>query len=160
MPNTLGSTTQTIIFKGFHGDNLYEQFEAGANVLEGQMLKIDTDGTVVPIINTTPTQDMIGIAMMSAVDGKKVTVAMRGFGTIMAEGSASMEAGPVKFASFTTGTGLNRVDNVVATATVYAAPGSGGSPTVALVSQDQTFLGWALDPTVTAGDLTRVVIKN
>lgn len=157
---TLGSKTVTILQKGFYGDNLYEEFETGSAVKEGQLLALATDGTVNPISNTTTNNAIIGVAMSTAGSGANVTVAMRGFGTIIAEGSASMNAGPVKYSSFTTGTGLNRVANTSSNTAAFVAASSGGSSTTAATLQDPLFIGWALEATTAAGDVCRVVIKN
>jgi hypothetical protein len=157
--NTLGDKTITIIFKGFSNHNLFEDFEAASDIKEGQFVTLDSTGGVVPIDTNTLSEAIIGVAMMSALAGKRVTIAMKGYGTIMAEGSVTMAPGPVKFASFTSGTGYNRVTAAV-NAAVFVASVSAGSPTTALTQQDNKQIGWALDGSTSAEDLVRVVVKS
>lgn len=162
--NTLGGTTQTIFFKGFSDDGLNEEFTTHADVAQGQFVKLHTDGTILPAVAGDASALIIGVAIQTAVSGKNCTVSMRGLGTIIVEGSASMASGPVKLASFTTGTGLNRV-SAVADTTVYVAASSiadtvtGHAVATAYTYSDKSFIGWALEASVNAGDQVRMVVK-
>lgn len=158
---TLGDNTTTIFFKGFVGSNLFEEFTTSAAIKAGQLVKLTSAGLAAPISAGDNQALTIGVAFADAASGANVTVAMRGYGTIIAEGSASMNAGPVKFASFTTETGLNRFAAATETSPGWMAATSGGAVTTAIpVQMDKSFIGWALDASVTAGDQIRVVICN
>lgn len=160
MPTTLGSNSvQTIFFKGFTGDSVFEEFVANSAIEEGQFIKLRSDGKVEPAASGDNQALIIGVAMQKAAANANVTVNMRGFGTIMAEGSASMSPGPVKFASFTSGTKLNRVAAAAAT-NYFVAATSGGSPTTSVNMMDPAAIGWALDASTNAGDQVRVVVRN
>ena len=158
---TLGDNTTTIFFKGFVGSNLFEEFTTSAEIKAGQLVKLTNAGLAAPISANDNQALTIGVAFADAASGANVTVAMRGYGTIIAEGSASMNAGPVKFASFTAGTGLNRFVAAVEASAGFVAATSGGAVTTALPTQmDKAFIGWALDASTNAGDQIRVVIAN
>lgn len=160
MPTTLGKdSVQTIFFKGFTGHNLFEEFVANSAIEEGQLVKLRTDGKIEPAAANDNQTIIIGVAMQKAGANANTTVCMRGIGTIFAEGSASMTPGPVKFASFTAGTKLNRVAAAPST-NVFVAATSGGSPTTAANMADPAQIGWALDGSTNAGDVVRVVIRK
>jgi hypothetical protein len=159
MPTTLGDLTQTLFFKGFSGELLYEEFVANSAIEEGQLVKLRTDGKIEPIAAGDNQILAIGVAMQKASSNGRTTIAMRGFGTIMAEGAASLTPGAVKYASFTAGTKLNRFTQATAPAARFVAATSAGSPTTSVNLADGEQIGISLDATVNAGDQIRVVIR-
>jgi hypothetical protein len=159
--NTLGGTTTTIFFKGFSGKNLFEEFKAAAAIKAGQFVKITTDGEVTPISAGDNALLIVGVAFADAAEDAQVTVAMRGYGTLIAEGSAGMTPGPVKFASFTAGTGLNRFAQATETSAGWMAATSGGAVTTAIpTAMDKAMIGWSLLGAAANGDQIRVVVRN
>jgi hypothetical protein len=158
--NTLGSTTKTILQKGFPGDLLHEQFVADVAIKEGQFVTLTSNGKITPITTSSMNDEVIGIAEFDAGAGTPCTVAMKGYGTLMCEGSASTNPGPVKFASFQSGTGFNRVAAIAAPLAAFVASASAGSPTTAATLKDPKMIGWQLDASTSAGDVVRVVVKN
>jgi predicted RecA/RadA family phage recombinase len=160
MPSTLGNTTQTIFFKGFTEDGLYEEFTTSADVKQGQFVKLGATGLILPAAAGDGQSLIIGVALQDAASGKNCTVNMRGIGTLIVEGTASMASGPVKFSAFTSGTGLNRVVAAVEASAGFVAATSGGSPTVALATaMDKCMIGWALENAVADGDQIRMVVR-
>jgi len=174
--NTLGNETKTLFLKGFSGQLPHEEFTANSAVKAGQLVKLTTDGQIDPIAAGNATTLAIGVALFDAGADETVTVCLRGIGIIYAEGSASMDAGIVKYASFTSGTGRNRFAAASATATVYTnsdntatvtgTADGGGAVTgnaaldTAIKYVDPEMIGWSLDASTDAGDEVRVLIRN
>ena len=100
MPATLGSATTTI-FDRSEMHKLHLEFTAGGTLKPGQLVKLDTDGTVIAAVAQDPKFEIIGICIHDAVEDDLVTVIVKGFTVVFAEaGEASLNAGPVEVGAF------------------------------------------------------------
>lgn len=98
MPYLFGTDTQTIILKQ-ESHKLFQEFEVetGVAVKKGMPVYITGDEQVSPALNTTTTQQFIGISMHDGAAGELVTIMMKAYAIIFAEVETdSLVAGPVR----------------------------------------------------------------
>jgi hypothetical protein len=149
--SSLGKVTKNTILKSTP-HKLHEEFTvASANtVYQGQPVKLNAAGEVAVWATGDGDALLLGYAMCQtpAAAGELVTIAVRGFMTIMCITSAAVNCGPVQYGSYDTSTDIGGTTgyNVVATATVTSG-----------VAASQ--IGWALDLADSSNDLIRVLLK-
>lgn len=139
MPNTLGSETTTIFLKGVENHKLHHEFEAGAALKAGQMVKLNATGQIVALAAGDNQDLFVGVLIHDTDSGDLGTVATRGYTILRAESSAALTPGPVQAGTFD---GTNLV-NEFATSTGH----------------DKS-IGWALDVALAANEEIRVLIKD
>jgi hypothetical protein len=111
------------------------------NVKKGQLVQLQIDGTIEPVVAGDYRHQAIGIAMQDGEGKDLVTVMMKAFAIVMMEaGTSALLAGPVKIHSTAVNptTGYPEVDD----ASVTAA----------------NMLGWALEPATNVADVIPVAI--
>ena len=134
--NTLGISTVTILFAGFHANALHQSLEAAADVVKGQPVKLNNAGQVEPLVSGDAPTLQFGIALMDALANELTTVVTRGLGIIIGKSDAAQNAGYVKVKSFAT------------PYTKYEA------------SAAADMHGWSLDAAVGADEDIRIVVPN
>jgi hypothetical protein len=109
MPATLGSATVTIFDRSeMHKMHLEFEVGAAATIYKGQLVKLDTDGTLIAASAADPREEIIGVSIHDAVgaDGDMCTVVVKGFVVVFAEAAAaSLNAGIVQAGAFNSTTG-------------------------------------------------------
>lgn len=106
--STLGVITPPAIFLTVEIHKLHLAFKVGTDVKAGQPVKLNSDGTIAPIVAGTDSRDlMIGIALRDtpAVDlsgglQPEATIIMRGYATLQAISGAAVVIGPVKYSGY------------------------------------------------------------
>lgn len=138
MPSTLGDVTRVVFFEEPEPGKIHVEFEALAAVRKGQQVKIDpTSEKVTPIVADEPAVNVIGVAVMSAAIGERVTIATRGYCVVIAQAGAAINAGPVKAGAYDAGN---------------------DRPTFAADATQALVLGWNLDFLGAAGE-HKVLLK-
>ena len=124
---TLGATQATM-------SATYDQNQ----LVKGRPVVLNTDGTVAPARVDDSNHEIIGIAIMDAIEFEDVTVMMKAYVIIFCEWKAATSyAGPVTFDAYNAVTGYNEVDDAAVDTTNQ--------------------WGWALDDG-DDGDITRVAL--
>jgi hypothetical protein len=145
---SLGNSTKNIIYKS-EGNKLSEEFTVNTAVKQGQPVKLNNAGEVLPWATADGDALLIGVAMTDQAAGELVTVWTRGYMTLKCIVGGALNCGPVTYSSYDTSTDVGGTTgyNVVAAATVASGVAAGQ-------------FGWALDAGVNAGDMVRVLVKN
>jgi hypothetical protein len=149
--SSLGKVTKNTILKS-ESHKLHEEFTvaAGQTIYQGQPVKLNAAGEVLVYATADGDALLLGYAMCQtpAIAGELVTIAVRGYLTIMAISGGAVNCGPVQYSSYDTSTDIGGTTgyNVVATAAVTSG-----------VAANQ--IGWALDLADGANDLIRVLLK-
>lgn len=142
----LGQPSKTVILAA-EEDKITVQLIAAAAIKKGQPIKLDATGKAIIWLKTDTMDSLIGYAFGDANIGDYTTIWSRGFMMIYAIAKAAAQvAGPVYYDSYDTTTVVNSNTgyNAYSTAVIGTNP----------------VCGWQLDPTVNAGDLTRILLQN
>lgn len=103
MLNTLGTVTPPAVFLSVEIHKFHQAFTPSADIKAGQPVKLNTDGTIAPIVSGTDARDlMIGIAMndITQASGLECTIIMRAYALVQAISSAACATGPVKYGGY------------------------------------------------------------
>lgn len=146
----MGDKTPRAVIQKSESHKLHHSFpvKTGKTIYQGQMVVLNTDGTIQAFESSSNLKDVIGIAVTDSVNPAyqaskqygdvEVTVAMKGYCIVYAAaGAASLNAGPVK-------PNGNLVDNRYAK---YISDGESTNPSAI-----------NLTPVTSDGDLIQVLI--
>lgn len=105
----MGDKTPKAIIQKSESHKLHHSFpvKTGKKILQGQMVVLNTDGTIQAFESSDSLKNVIGVAITDSVNPAyveskqhgpvEVTVAMRGYAIVYAAaGAASLNAGPIK----------------------------------------------------------------
>jgi len=109
MVTTFGDKTRTVIYKK-EVHKLHEAFAVadGETIHEGELVKLNAAGELIPAILGEPEINVIGYCITKALSSNEpvsvvseLAIAMRGYATILASAKEDgMVPGPVKYAAF------------------------------------------------------------
>jgi hypothetical protein len=128
---------------------LYIEFATAAAVNEGQCVKLDANGLVVPWVKADGKHLLLGIAMTTQALGDNVTVLTRCVAQIFGISNAASNAGPCTLESYDAATSVG--GNVGYSKFGLATVGTG---------EYVDMVGWMIDKPTAANQLVRVLIKN
>ena len=142
MPLTaIGDSAQTRILK-HESHKLHHEFtvKTGSAARIGQPMKLDANGTVVPMVLLNEEHLCIGYAMIDAAADEYVTIAVRGYTILFAETQGALVAGPVQYDDF----GSQPLD----------------LPEFVVAATNAVTVGWCLDQAAGANELVRILVRD
>ena len=139
----LGTPSKTVFLNDpdSHGLHIAFDVKAGDIIKKGMPVKLTGDDEIGVVIGDgTDNHAIIGYAIQNGVGGDQVTVAVRGYAVVWAASKTANAVGPVFY------TGLDSVDPLYSN---YEDTGVSAANTN----------GWAIDSSVTAHEMIRVILK-
>lgn len=136
----LGDSVQSRILKT-ESHKLHHEFtvKAANSVRQGMLVKLHTDGTVEPVDAADTNNLAIGYCLQDAAAGEYVTVVCRGYAIIFAESQGALNAGPVEYDDF--------------------GSGSYDLPEFIAATDTTDYVGWAIDSASGANEIIRVLVN-
>jgi hypothetical protein len=111
-----------------------------STLLKGQLVKLDVDGTIIPLAAGDSFIKIIGVAMQYGIGGDIISVILPGAAIVMAKaGIVSLLPGPIAYAGIDAASGKMLVTSTTVTA-------------------NTNFIGWSIDAGVAVGDDVRIVL--
>lgn len=135
-----GPVGKTIYLKGAEAHKLHQAFTVatGAEVRNGQPVKLDEDGEVMPAASEELRENIIGYSIHDGKEGERVTIVVKAFAIIYCKSLDAFNAGKVSYG------GQNTTDPVYMNVASSDIVG--------------TYIGWAIDKATAANQVVRVMV--